>query len=65
MEGKARIKRDKHAGNVRQSAQLNRAEGLRPFYFPSLDVFLCFTPKAETAKFPKKVFVPLDKAKNS
>ena len=29
MEGKARIKRDKHAGNIRQSAQLNRAEAMR------------------------------------
>lgn len=65
MEGKARIKRDKHAGKVRQSAQLNRAEELHPFYFFSLDVSRCFTPKTETAKFPKKVFVPLDKAKNS
>lgn len=65
MEGKARIKRDKHAGKVRQSATLNRAEGLHPFYFSSLDVSRCFTPKTETAKFPKKVFAPLDKAKNS
>lgn len=61
MEGKARIKRDKHAGKARGGS----AEELHPFYFSSLDVFLCFTPKAETAKFPKKVFVPLDKAKNS
>ena len=40
MEGKARIKRDKHAGNVRQSAQLNRAEAIRRdfirFIFPAL-----------------------------
>lgn len=61
MEGKARIKRDKHAGKARGG----NAEGLHPFYFSSLDVSRCFTPKTETAKFPKKVFVPLDKAKNS
>ena len=40
MEGKARIKRDKHAGKVRQSAQLNRAEAIRRdlirFIFPAL-----------------------------
>lgn len=40
MEGKARIKRDKHAGNIKQSAQLNRAEAMRRdfirFIFPAL-----------------------------
>lgn len=61
MEGKARIKRDKHAGKARGGS----AEGLHPFYFSSLDVSICFTPETETARFPKKVFVPLDKAKIS
>lgn len=38
MEGKARIKRDKHAGKARGG----NAEGLHPFYFFSLDVSRCW-----------------------
>ena len=38
MEGKARIKRDKHAGKARGGS----AEGLHPFYFSSLDVSRCW-----------------------
>ena len=39
MEGKARIKWDKHAGNVRQSAQLNRAEAMRRDFIRFILVF--------------------------
>mgnify|MGYP006879721487 CR=1 FL=1 len=53
MEGKARIKRNKHAGNIRQSAQLNRAEAIRRdfirFIFPYL-TFLAVRKKFATQK---------------